>query len=55
MHDLQSSNESPWIEVQHDLRMGAAQLLGVLDGPLSHIAQQRLIGVLASAASTPAE
>ena len=38
------------IEVQHDLRMGAAQLLGVLDGPLSHIAQQRLIGVLASAA-----
>ena len=36
------------VEVQHDGNV-LAQLLGVLDGALRHVAQQRLVGVFAGA------
>ena len=37
------------VEVKHDLRVLPAQLLGKLHGTLCHVAQQRLVGILASA------
>ena len=37
------------VEVQHDLGFGPAQLLGVLYGSFGHVAQQRLVGVVARA------
>lgn len=37
------------VEVQHDLGFGPAQLLGILDGAFGHVAQQRLVGVVARA------
>ena len=35
------------VEVQHNLGVGAAQLLGILDGTLGHVAQQGGIGIVA--------
>ena len=35
------------VEMQDDLRLLPAQLLGILDGTLGHVAQQRLVGVVA--------